>query len=132
MVVVTIIAIATAGVSFALRPSSSQALERDAQRLIAQLESARALSRTSGQPVYWRAQTGGYRFEGAALTAMTAPQPWLTPDINVQWPASARGPALLLGPEPMLPAQAFTLRLDSASLRVASDGLRPFAVQAAP
>ncbi len=131
MVVVTIIAIATAGVSFALRDSSSQALERDAQRLIAQLESARALSRTSGQPVLWRAQAGGYRFEGSALAKNNSPQTWLTPAIEVQGPTGT-APVLLLGPEPLLPAQAVTLRLASASLRIASDGLRPFAVEAAP
>ena len=55
LVVVAIIAIASAGVSFALRDSADTQLEREAQRLAALLESARAQSRTSGRPVQWRA-----------------------------------------------------------------------------
>src|SRR5574343_166836 len=45
MVVVALIAIATAGVSLALRDSADSALERDAQRLAAVLEATRAQAR---------------------------------------------------------------------------------------
>ena len=51
LVVVAIIAIATAGVSFAMRDSQATQLEREGQRLAALLESARAQSRSSGVPV---------------------------------------------------------------------------------
>jgi general secretion pathway protein H len=50
MVVVAIVALATAGVSLALRDSDATQLEREALRLSALLESARAQSRTSGVP----------------------------------------------------------------------------------
>ena len=51
LVVVSIIAIATAGVAFSLRDSAQTQTEREAQRLAALLESARAQSRTLGVAV---------------------------------------------------------------------------------
>ena len=48
LLVVTIVAIASAGVSFALRDSGQTRLETQALRLAALLESARAQSRASG------------------------------------------------------------------------------------
>ena len=56
---VAIIAVASAGVSFALRDQAGVPLDRDAQRLAALLESARARSRLSGQPVRWVADAEG-------------------------------------------------------------------------
>ena len=49
LVVVALIAIATAGVSLSLRDSADSALERDATRLAALLETARAQARASGR-----------------------------------------------------------------------------------
>ncbi len=54
LVVIALIAIGTAAVSFTLRDTSQTLLERDAERLTALLESARARSRSSGVPVVWR------------------------------------------------------------------------------
>ena len=54
LVVLAIIAIGTAGVSLSMRDSAQSALERDAQRLAALLDSARSRSRASGVPVLWR------------------------------------------------------------------------------
>jgi general secretion pathway protein H len=125
-VVVAIIAIASAGVSFALRDSADTQLEREAQRLAALLESARAQSRTSGRPVQWRAVAGGFRFDG--LPPDSLPQQWLEPTTEV------RGTGLLLlGPEPIIGRQQVVLgspALPGRSLRVATDGLRPFSVSA--
>ena len=127
LVVVSIIAIASAGVSFALRDAAGAPLEKDAQRLAALLESARARSRLTGQPVRWVATEGGFRFEG--LPAEALPEGWLSSDTRV----AGRG-VLLLGPEPVIGPQAVELASAARpgqSLRVATDGLRPFAVQAA-
>jgi general secretion pathway protein H len=128
LVVVAIIAIASAGVSFALRDSADTQLEREAQRLAALLESARAQSRTSGRPVQWRAVPGGFRFDG--LIEDTLPRQWLDPTTEV------RGPDLLqLGPEPIIGRQEVVLGSSASqvrSLRVATDGLRPFAVAVEP
>ncbi|MEY4537453.1 MAG: type secretion system protein GspH, partial [Pseudomonadota bacterium] len=64
MVVVAIIAIASTGVMFAIPDAAATALERDAQRLAALLDSARAQSRASGLAVVWRATPYGFKFEG--------------------------------------------------------------------
>jgi general secretion pathway protein H len=66
LVVVAIMAIATAGVGLALRDSSRTMLEREAQRLMALLESARAQSRMSANPIRWRTTDKGFFFDGAA------------------------------------------------------------------
>jgi len=124
LVVVAIIAIATAGVSFALRDSSATQLEREAQRLAALLESARAQSRASGVPVRWYATEGGFHFDGAPAESL--PDSWLSDSTHVVGTAT-----LQLGPEPIIPRQEVVLASTAApgrSLRIATDGLRPFAV----
>ena len=126
LVVVSIIAIASAGVSFALRDTAGAPLERDAQRLAALLESARARSRLSGQPVRWVATDDGFRFEGLPKEAL--PNAWLAPETRVV----GRG-VLLLGPEPVIPPQAVVItstQQPGTTLRIATDGLRPFRVSA--
>jgi general secretion pathway protein H len=45
---------------------------------------------------------------------------------------SQRQSSLVLGPEPIIPAQSITLRLGERSITLATDGLRPFAVAALP
>jgi general secretion pathway protein H len=126
LVVVAIIAIGTAGVSLALRDASASTLEREAQRLAALLESARAQSRATGAPVRWHATAQGFAFEG--LPPNTLPSHWLGADTAVRGTDT-----LQLGPEPLLDPQAVVLISASQperALRVATDGLRPFAVQA--
>src|SRR4051794_25865684 len=124
LVVIAIIAIASAGVSFALRDSQATVLEREAQRLAALLEAARAQSRSSGVPVRWRPTTDGFRFEGAAPG--TLPDKWLAPGTQAQ----VAGP-IVLGPEPIIGPQRIVLASSQApdrSVRIATDGLRPFAL----
>lgn len=125
LVVVAIIAIASAGVSFALRDQTGTALERDAERLAALLESARARSRLSGQPVRWVADAEGFHFDG--LPAGVLPQNWLAPETRVM----GRG-VLLLGPEPLIGPQEVVLTSTEnpgRTLRIATDGLRPFTLR---
>ena len=124
MVVIAIIALATAGVTVAMRDPAETNLEREAQRLSALLESARARSRASGIVVRWRAVEGGFRFDG--LPRDVLPNRWLQPTTQ-----ASPGATLVLGPEPIIGAQAVVLyaagRVDRP-LTVATDGLRPFAV----
>ncbi|MFM7026188.1 MAG: prepilin-type N-terminal cleavage/methylation domain-containing protein [Limnohabitans sp.] len=125
LVVVALIAVATAGVTLSLRDSASDALERDAQRLAAVLESARAQSRANGTPVTWQAQAGGFALQG--LPHSPNSQAWLSEQTRVQ-----AGPAVVLGPEPLI--QPRQILLYSAlpgghSVRVVTDGLRPFEVR---
>jgi general secretion pathway protein H len=124
LVVVAIIAIASAGVSFALRDSGATQLEREALRLAALLESGRAQSRSSGVPVRWYATAAGFRFDGVPQGLL--PEQWMSESTQVRGPS-----ALLLGPEPIIGRQAVVLestQVPGRSLRVATDGLRPFAV----
>lgn len=126
LVVVSIIAMASAGVVVALRDSAQTQTEREAQRLAALLESARAQSRTRGLPVIWRSTPGGFTFEG--LPAGALPATWLAPGTGVAQPS-----ALELGPDPIIAPQSVTLvhtQQAGVAWRVATDGLRPFAVQA--
>ena len=131
LVVVAIIALASAGVSLALRDTSQVQLERDADRLAALLESARARSRVSGVPVRWRATPDGFRFEGLSPTDQPdseLPERWLDQDTRV-----AETTVLLLGPEPIIEPQAVLLESGTQpgkTVRVATDGVRPFALQA--
>ena len=124
LVVVAIMAIATAGVGLSLRDSSATALERDAQRLAVLLESARAQSRMTGNPVLWRPAANGFSFEG--LTATARPVGWLSSDVR-----AAGAGVVVLGPEPVIGPQR--IRLVSSSeptrgLTLATDGVRPFTV----
>ncbi|WP_431124465.1 pilus assembly FimT family protein [Variovorax paradoxus] len=132
IVVIAIIAMATASVTFAMRDSSAARLDREADRLAALLESARAQSRASGVAVRWRLVEGGsFVFEGLPPDAL--PNGWATSGISAQ-PALANGapiPAVLLGPDPIIAAQQIVLYSEgppARSLRVATDGLRPFTV----
>ncbi|MDB5730941.1 MAG: putative ral secretion pathway protein [Variovorax sp.] len=133
IVVITIIAVATAGVSLALRDSGQTRIDREAERLAALLESARAQSRTSGVAVRWRPVAGGFVFDGLPPDAL--PDRWLDSGTSAQ-AAAANGamlPALQLGPDPIIAAQQVVISAEgppARSVRLATDGLRPFAVVA--
>jgi general secretion pathway protein H len=128
LVVIAIIAFATAGVSLSMRDGTQTSLEREAQRLAVLFESARAQSRANGVAVTWHPTAEGFKFEGLPPEAL--PGQWLTADTLVN-PAAV----VVLGPEPIIGAQIVELVSVSQpdrTLRVATDGLRPFAVQALP
>jgi general secretion pathway protein H len=127
LIVVAIVAMASAGVTLSLRDGTEVQLAREAERLVALLESARARSQVSGVPVQWQLDADGFRFDG--LDQSQLPKQWLDPDTS-----ASLGATLLLGPEPIIGAQALTLQSRSQpgrSVRIATDGLRPFAVQPA-
>jgi general secretion pathway protein H len=131
LVVIAIIAVATAGVTLSLRDSSQTALEREAQRLAVLFESARAQSRASGTAVIWRPTADGFRFEGLAPGAL--PTRWLEAGTR-----AGANLAIQLGPEPIIGAQAVEIVSGGQDqgqparvLRIATDGLRPFALQTA-
>ena len=136
MVVVLIVALASGMVAFSLRDTQGIALEREGQRLAAMLEYARAQSRLQGTPVRWRATPQGFALEG--LNKPVPEQPWLSEDTRVldvlpRNPAidSATLASLALGPEPVLAPQSVLLgsgQTPSNRVRVATDGVRPFAI----
>ena len=135
LVVIAIIAFATAGVSFAIRDSSQSALDREAERLAALFEAARAQSRASGVAVRWRLTADGFAFDG--LPPQTLPTQWQQPGFAaLALDGNGRAlPVLQLGPEPIIAAQQVLLSTEgppARSLRIATDGLRPFTVQPVP
>ena len=143
LVVLAIVAVSAGLATLALRDGSATRLEREAVRLAALLEMARAESRVSGTAVRWvpggapdgdaRSPTDssrpiGFRFLG--LTGRTQ-LPWHWQEERVT--ASVPPPGfLVLGPDAILPAQRVVLRLDDQQIDIRSDGLGPFAVGAQP
>ena len=133
MVVVALIAIASAVVSLALRDPASTRLDHEAARLVALLEAARTEARASGLPASWEPRTvqvgaEGFRFVGLPSTS-ELPGHWLSPGVSAEV-VGAR--ALVLGPEPLIGAQRIVLRLDDQRLTLQTDGLGPFVVSAEP
>jgi general secretion pathway protein H len=135
LVVVALIAIASATAVLALRDPSATRLEREAARLTALLEAARAEARASGVAVRWmptssvEGRSGGFRFTGLPERA-ALPTEWLNEGVSAEVlgaPANAQGGALL-GPEPVIGAQRILLRLESQRLTLVTDGLGPFEV----
>jgi general secretion pathway protein H len=132
MLVMAIIAIATALVSLALRDGTQSRLDEEGARLSALLESARTEARASGITVRWvpadSSATDGAHFRFVGLPPGAAlPTRWLAEGVSAEI-VGAR--ALLLGPEPVLPAQRVVLRLDDRRVVLSSDGLAPFAAAA--
>jgi general secretion pathway protein H len=133
MVVIAIIALASTAVSLSLPDGDSDRLETEALRLSALLESARAQSRTSGVPVYWRVTAEGFEFAGLS-NRKEAPNPlagmrtWLQAGTQAAIVLPAGSASLVLGPEPLITAQQVQLQLGNQSLVLATDGLGPFGV----
>lgn len=134
LVVIAIMAMATAGVSMAMRDTGQTSLEREAQRLAVLFESARAQSRASGVPVFWRTTPEGFRFEGLPPDAL--PTNWLAEGISARTDTQAS--SVQLGPEPIIGPQSVELMTVASasgaalsSLFVSTDGLKPFVVHAA-
>jgi general secretion pathway protein H len=136
LLVVAIVAMAGAGVGFALRDLGQTVLEREAQRLIAMLESARARSRASGLPVSWRPTEHGFEFVGLPIAASHADgagsganqsfansMVWMDEGVTVRGSAGVN-----LGPEPIIARQEIVLQQSDAQLRIGTDGLRAFSV----
>ena len=128
LVVLALIAIASAGAALALRDSADSLVERDAQRLAAVLESARAQARGSDSRVLWLPIEGGFQLQG--LPRPSPAQAWLSAQTRV-----LGGGAVVLGPEPLIGPQAIGLSSatqPSVQWRVRTDGLRPFVVERGP
>ena len=128
MVVVAMIAITTAVVSFAIPDPSATRLEREAARLIALLESARTQARAGAMTVLWVPQPSGpeadYQFLGLPL-ALMPPLKWLSSDVKAE---VAGAKSIVLGPEPVIGAQSVILRLDDKQIIISTDGLGAFDV----
>ena len=133
LVVVAIVAMVSAGVGLSMRDASQVQLERDAERLASLLESARARSRVLGVPVRWRATPEGFKFDG--LQAADLPENWLDANTRVAPSPDGAKVSLLLGPDPLIEPQELvltSLAQPGKTVRLATDGVRPFAVKVLP
>ena len=133
MVVLLLIAIASTVASLALRDPAATALEHDAARLVALLESARAEARASGLAAYWEPkpaadQSQGFRFVGLP-PGIVLPTQWLADEVTAEVVGAT---AVVLGPEPLIGAQRIVLRLNDRQLGLSTDGLGPFVVAPDP
>jgi general secretion pathway protein H len=129
MVVIAMIAVASAMATLALRDPSATQLERESARLIALLESARAEARASGLSVRWephgeQADVPGFRFIGLPVSS-DMPHQWLDPALNAEV-VGAR--AVTLGPDPLIGEQRIVLHLGEQQRTLQTDGIGPFAV----
>ena len=78
----------------------------------------------------WQPSEGGFRFDG--LSGSELPRQWLDVDTRVEGVSGAV--MLTLGPEPIIGPQELSLissRSPGKSVRLATDGVRPFALQVA-
>jgi len=125
LVVVALIAIGTAVATLALPDLSTTRLEREAERLVAILESARAEARVSGVAARWEPTAEGFRFVGLS-EKLELPTHWLHDGVSGEI-VGAR--AVILGPEPLIGSQRIVLRIDERSIAVTTDGLAPFGVE---
>jgi general secretion pathway protein H len=142
LVVLAIIGFAMAGVSLSLRDSSQTQIEREAQRLVAVLEAARAQSRTSGMALIWQPTAEGFvirpalaanptQANNSAITSSpnnavnpiaARTEKWLAVGTQAvvsaaTQPINNTAPAnlVLLGPEPILTAARITLSVANAN-----------------
>jgi general secretion pathway protein H len=143
LIVISIIAMASAISSLALRDPSATRLQREAERLAALFEVARAQARSLGVAVLWQVpgrrmpgdtrEPGDFSFLGLP-PGNDIPEHWLEPasagEINVELPRGQIG--LVLGPEPVIGPQRVVLRLGNQRLVVATDGMAPFHIDDAP
>lgn len=133
LVVVAIVAMVSAGVGLSMRDAGQVQLERDGDRLAALLESARARSRVLGVAVRWQTTPEGFKFEG--LQAADLPENWLDANTRVAPSPDGSKLSLLLGPDPLIEPQELVLTSltePGKTVRLATDGVRPFAVKVLP
>jgi general secretion pathway protein H len=129
LVVLAIIALTLSVATLALSDSDQQQLEKDAQKLQAQLEKARALSRTSGQIWYWQATPRGYRISGGSLNAETEMGgDWQLPQTQV----TPSDRPIVLGPEPVIEPTRISLSLSHKPhihISLQTDGVAGFEIK---
>ncbi|MGY0196349.1 pilus assembly FimT family protein [Leptothrix sp. BB-4] len=145
LIVVALIAVASAVASLALPDPASTRLEQEAARLATLLEAGRAQSRALGLPVRWApgpapgreprvsaadlaAPPDAFHFEGLPDNH-GLPLRWMTAGADAPQVELPEGrTSIPLGPEPVIGVQRVVLHLGDRRALVASDGIGPFRV----
>jgi general secretion pathway protein H len=140
LIVIAIMAVGAAMLTWALPDGEASRLEEEGARLAALLDVARTEARVSGATVRWVPRSGNepgrpddgdpphFRFVGLS-SALKLPGRWLDPRTTAEIVGAS---TVLLGPEAILPPQRIVLRLADHRLELASDGLGAFAPAAPP
>jgi general secretion pathway protein H len=125
LVVLVIIGVAAGGIMLGLRDNQETTLYKQAEQLTAVMEIARAQSRARGLAVELAVDEEGFMVKdpGMAIDEKKI-TPWQAKGISVSGSLPVH-----LGPEPILPAQTIVLSLGPHSLRVGTQGLKPFAIE---
>jgi general secretion pathway protein H len=128
LIVITVIALGTAGVALTMRDSGQTLLEREAVRLSALLDAARSQSRASGVMVTWEAvqddsSQAFMRWRGLR-SKEPLPTNWLDPQTRVVTTTS-----VVLGPDPVIAPVRVRLQLGAAVRDVVTDGVSAFKVE---
>ncbi|WP_336469937.1 GspH/FimT family pseudopilin [Caldimonas caldifontis] len=128
LIVLSLMAIVVSTISLAIRDPQATALEREAERLAALLESARVESRATGVIVRWVPATDGFRFVGLP-DSLQLPTGWMNQGVSAEVYGTG---GLTLGPDPLIGPQRVTLALEDRRITIATDGLQAFAIAPSP
>jgi len=124
MVVLVIIGVAASGIMLSMRSSQEGTLYKEADQVVAALESGRVQSRTRGVAAVFVATADGFIVKSPDTPLdPKAVTKWLDPDIRATGDVPTQ-----LGPAPILPAQTVVLSLGNYSVRISTQGLKPFAL----
>lgn len=125
LVVLVIIGVAAGSMMLALRSNEESTLYRQAEQVSAALEAGRVQSRARGQAAEFAVTPTGFIVKSPNVAAdEKAVTQWMDKGIS----ASGNLP-VQLGPSPILPAQSITLSLGTYSVRISSQGLKPFEIE---
>jgi general secretion pathway protein H len=128
LVVMTVIALGTAGVALVMRDSGQTLVEREATRLASLLDVARSQSQTTGTLVVWEALQGANQPPSMRWSGLKSKEPlpssWLDPSTQV-----TGNTRLILGPDPIIPVQSVQLTNGEHSRFITTDGVSLFSVQ---
>jgi general secretion pathway protein H len=128
LVVITVIALGTAGVALAMRDAGQTSLEREALRLSALLDAARSQSRASGVMVTWEAVQDDSALPVMRWRGLRSKEPlptqWLEAQTRTMAPL-----VVVLGPDPVIAPQRIRLTLGTERRDVVTDGVGAFRVE---
>ena len=128
LVVITVIALGTAGVALAMRDSGQTSIEREALRLSALLDAARSQSRASGVMVTWDAVQDDSALPVMRWRGLRSKEPlptqWLDAQTRIMTPV-----VVVLGPDPVIAPQRVRLTLGTERRDVVTDGVGSFKVE---